>query len=172
MRPVLFCWVLSLIASGFLSSCALSSRAPVRYDYTFKYKKTAVLRNGYAIAPPRAPRAVQEAIAAGNRIAGAPYQYGGGRGRPGDYGFDCSGATSYVLRAAGVLDGSGTSSTFKTYGKRGAGKWIDVWARDGHVFLTVAGLRFDTGWHSSEGPRWTADSRPAKGYVLRHPPGL
>lgn len=129
-------------------------------------------KNGYAIAPNRAPAVVKAAIAAGNRIRHAPYQFGGGRGRPGDYGFDCSGATSYVLRAAGVMNGFGTSSTFKSYGKSGEGDWITVWARDGHVFLSVAGLRFDTGWHGEKGPRWATKSRPAKGYVVRHPPGL
>ncbi|MCB1094460.1 MAG: peptidoglycan endopeptidase [Verrucomicrobiae bacterium] len=169
-KIVRFCLAAVLVSLG--ASCAGSSRAPVSYDYSFDYGKTAVLQNGIAIAPPRAPAAVKAAIAAGNQIRFAPYQWGGGRGRPGDYGFDCSGATSHVLRAAGVLDGFGTSSTFKNYGKPGAGKWINVWARDGHVFLTVAGLRFDTGWHGEKGPRWATKSRPAKGYVLRHPAGL
>ena len=156
----------------FLNGCGISGRAPASYNYEFTHGKTAVVRDGYAIAPPRAPASVKAAIAAGNRINQAPYQYGGGRGRRGDYGFDCSGAASYVLRAAGVMNGFGTSSTFKSYGKPGTGKWISVWARNGHVFLTVAGLRFDTGWHGTKGPRWTTKSRPAKGYVIRHPKGL
>ena len=163
-----FAVVFVLLVAG----CGTSSRAPISYDYSFNYGKTAILQNGVAIAPSRAPAEVKAAIAAGNRIRMAPYQYGGGRGRPGDYGFDCSGATSYVLRAAGVLNGFGTSSTFKSYGEPGAGKWINVWARDGHVFLTIAGLRFDTGWHGDKGPRWATKSRPSKGYVIRHPRGL
>lgn len=167
---VRFCLIVGL--SCLLSGCGVSSRAPVSYDYTFQNGKSAIVQNGYAIAPNRAPAVVKAAIAAGNRIRHAPYQFGGGRGRPGDYGFDCSGATSYVLRAAGVMNGFGTSSTFKSYGKPGEGKWITVWARDGHVFLTVAGLRFDTGWHGEKGPRWATKSRPAKGYVVRHPEGL
>lgn len=167
-------FTLVALAAALLSSCGSSgsSRAPSSYNYSFKHGQTAVVRNGVAIAPPKAPRAVKAAIAAGNRIRHSTYQYGGGRGRRGDHGFDCSGATSYVLRAAGVFDGYGTSSTFRSYGKSGQGDWIDVWARDGHVFLTVAGLRFDTGWHDSKGPRWTTKSRPAKGYVIRHPHGL
>lgn len=166
---------LAALAASLLASCGSTpstSRAPSRYNYSFKHGQTAVVRNGVAIAPPKAPRAVKAAIAAGNRIRHAPYQFGGGRGRRGDYGFDCSGATSYVLRSAGLLNGTGTSSSFKSYGKKGHGDWINVWARDGHVFLTVAGLRFDTGWHSAKGPRWTTKSRPSKGYVIRHPNGL
>ena len=56
----------------------------------------------------------------------------------------------------------------------GEGDWISVYARHGHVFLVVAGLRFDTGWTgaSREGPRWTMRDRPADGCVVRHPEGL
>jgi hypothetical protein len=116
---------------------------------------------------------VQAAIAAGNRIAGARYQYGGGHGRSGDTGFDCSGAASYVLREAGLLDDCRPSTGFRRYGERGEGDWISVYARRGHVFLVVAGLRYDTGWtHSEEGPNWTTESRPADGCVIRHPVGL
>lgn len=165
--------ILATLATVILASCGSTSSAPSRYNYKYERGKTATIRNGYAVAPRSAPRAVKAAIAAANNISGAPYQYGGGRGRPGDYGFDCSGATSHVLRAAGLMNGFGTSSTFRSYGESGAGKWISVWARNGHVFLTIAGLRFDTGWHAhNEGPRWTTKSRPAKGYVIRHPKGL
>jgi hypothetical protein len=65
------------------------------------------------------------------------------------------------------------SRGFRRYGQSGDGQWISVWARKGHVFLVVAGLRFDTGWNGDgDGPRWTAKSRPARGYVIRHPSGL
>ena len=44
--------------------------------------------------------------------------------------------------------------------------------RPGHVFMTVAGLRLDTGWGGGRtGPRWKPMSRPAKGHVMRHPDG-
>ena len=144
--------------------------------YTYQYipGRTATLApDGTAVAPPRAPEPVQAAIAAGNEIAGTPYVYGGGHGRGGG-GIDCSGATSYVLRAAGRLRDSMPSEAFRRYGESGPGEWISVYARDGHVFLVVAGLRFDTGWTGvkSSGPRWTRRSRPADGCVIRHPSGL
>lgn len=144
-----------------------------RYTYKYERGRTATLHGGRAVAPERAPAVVHAAIAAGNRIVGLPYRYGGGRCNGVDSGYDCSGATSYVLREAGLLGDWMTSRGFRSYGRNGEGRWISVWARKGHVFLTVAGLRFDTGWHSaSEGPRWTAQSRPARGYVVRHPRGL
>lgn len=144
-----------------------------RYEYRYVPGKTAVLRYGFAEAPPSAPARVKAAIAAGNRIAGLPYCYGAGHGCEIASAYDCSGAASYVLRSAGVLEGSTTSSGFRRYGKSGEGKWITVYARNGHVFLSVAGLRFDTGWgQNQEGPQWSTKSRPADGAVLRHPAGL
>ena len=67
-----------------------------------------------------------------------------------------------------------TSDEFRDYGRGGEGDWIDVYARRGHVFLVIAGLRFDTGWNGGShdtGPRWSTRSRPADGCVIRHPAG-
>ena len=153
-----------------LAGCA--ETPPYRYEY-IPGRTATVTAEGIAVAPPWAPVAVQAAIAAGNEIAGSPYQYGGGHGeRQG--GYDCSGATSYVLRAAGRLRSSMPSEGFRHYGESGPGRWISVYARDGHVFLVVAGLRFDTGYTGEEnsGPRWTRRPRPADGCVIRHPEGL
>lgn len=144
------------------------------YVYRFEARRTAILRDGIAIAPPGAPRAVKAAIAAGNRIAGKPYKSGGGHRRVHDSGYDCSGAVSYVLGSARLLRSPMTSSGFRRYGRSGAGRWITVHATRGHVFIVVAGLRFDTGWTgtSGSGPRWTTRRRPAREFALRHPPGL
>jgi hypothetical protein len=152
---------------------ALGGCATRSYTYRYVAGKTAVLQNGIAIAPPTAPAEVQAAIAAGNRIAGLPYGYGRGHGSRADSAYDCSGAASYVLQAAGKLDAPMPSNSFRRYGERGEGAWIDVYARRGHVFLAVAGLRFDTGWTPGpRGPQWTTRDRPANGYVIRHPANL
>ncbi len=160
-----------VIAVGF-SSCGTTTEP---YSYKFEHGKSAILTpQGYAIAPRKAPRAVKAAIAAGNRINGMPYRMGGGHGRHHDSAYDCSGATSFVLKEAGKLRGDMPSKGFKKYGRDGYGDWMTVYAKDGHVFLVVAGLRFDTGWHQggARGPRWTTRGRPADEYVVRHPPGL
>ena len=156
-----------------LAALALAGCESASYVYRHVPGKTATLEGACAVAPPGAPPRVLEAIAAGNRIAGSPYSRGGGHAGELDGCFDCSGATSYVLRAAGVLDDCMPSTAFRRYGENGEGEWITVYARRGHVFLVVAGLRFDTGWTGEErGPRWTTKSRPADGAVIRHPLGL
>jgi hypothetical protein len=152
-----------------LGGCA----APTPYEYRFAPGKTATLRDGHAIAPLGAPDEVFSAIDAANRIAGLPYARGGGHGRGMSRSYDCSGATSYVLHAAGLLQSAMPSKSFRNYGERGDGKWISIYARRDHVFLVVAGLRFDTGWaNGPRGPRWTTRRRPMNGAVIRHPRGL
>jgi len=104
-----------------------------------------------------------------------PYVYGAGHtSAEFDTAYDCSGAASFVLRAAGLLDSPMPSSGFRHYGEDGPGDWITIYARRGHVFMVIAGLRFDTGWTGSEsrGPRWTTRSRPTDGTVERHPENL
>ena len=160
---------LLLFSSILLAGCA--STPP--YAYRRVPGRTAALHEGVAFAPAAAPEAVHAAIAAGNRIAGLPYARGGGHGRGPVSAYDCSGAASYVLREAGLLGDSMPSSGFRCYGEKGAGKWISIYARTDHVFLVLAGLRFDTGYTGgTKGPRWTTRSRPTNGAVVRHPRGL
>jgi hypothetical protein len=128
---------------------------------------------GRAIAPASAPQEVKDAIAAANRIVGKPYKYGGGHGRWRDSGYDCSGAMSYALHGAGLLDRPLTSGDFMRWGRGGKGSWITVYAHGGHGFLVIAGLRFDTGWNNAgKGPGWSEEMRPTRGYTVRHPAGL
>jgi peptidoglycan hydrolase-like protein with peptidoglycan-binding domain len=128
--------------------------------------------NGLAMAPASAPQAVKDIIAAGNNIAHKPYRYGGGHGRWNDTGYDCSGSVSYALHGAGLLNTQLTSGEFETWGVAGAGQWVTIYANGGHVYMMVAGLRFDTSGLSSDGTRWHTSSRSSSGYVVRHPDGL
>lgn len=155
-----------------LSSCSSQVKARQPVSYRFEHGRTALIKNGVAYAPRRAPTAVKRAIAAGNRLQGKPYKWGGGHGRQLDSGYDCSGTVSYVLREAGLMKGSLPSSGYFSYGKKGEGKWITLYIRKGHVFMTVAGLRLDTGGPSGRsGPRWKPETRQSKGHVMRHPKG-
>jgi hypothetical protein len=163
MLPVLAC----------LNSCSSQVKARKPVSYRFEYGRTALLKNGIAYAPRNAPAAVKRAIAAGNRLQGKPYKWGGGHARHIDAGYDCSGTVSYVLREAGLLRGSLTSDGYFKYGKKGEGRWITLYIRKGHVFLTVAGLRLDTGGPGNRtGPRWKPETRQTVGHVMRHPRGL
>lgn len=164
--------LLLMVCALALVSCA-SSKKNKTYTYQYNPGNTAILRNGYAIAPKNAPLAVKRAIEAGNRLQNKPYIYGGGHRSFNDRGYDCSGTTSYVLHHAGYLERPTTSGSFMKFGKSGRGKWITVYARRGHVFMEIAGLRLDTGYNGQgKGPRWSTRPRPTKGTVARHPPGL
>ena len=153
-----------------------SERAPDKHAYTPAAGEVTVLREGRkAYAPRRAPVIVHRAVDAGNQLQWKPYRYGGGHARVDDSGYDCSGAVSYVLIKAGLLGSPLTSSGFKNYGEPGPGKWITVWAKHDHSFITIGGLRLGTGWvrpGDERGPRWKTRARPTKGYVRRHPRGL
>lgn len=170
-----FAMLLLLVATaiGFGTSCSSQVKAKQPVSYRFDHGRTAMIKNGIAYAPKGAPAAVKRAIAAGNRLQGKPYKWGGGHARHNDSGYDCSGTTSYVLREAGLMKGSTTSKGFFNYGRKGQGKWITVYVRNGHVFMTVAGLRLDTGGPGGRsGPRWKTATRPGRGHVMRHPAGF
>jgi len=157
---------------GGLVSCASQVKARRPVSYHFEYGRTAMLKDGIAYAPKNAPAAVKRAIAAGNRLQSMPYKWGGGHAKFEDYGYDCSGSVSYVLREAGLIKGCIPSKDFFGYGKKGEGKWITLYVRNGHVFMTVAGLRLDTGGPGGEsGPRWKTATRQGRGHVMRHPSG-
>jgi hypothetical protein len=130
----------------------------------------ARLRGGRAIAPRDAPRAVRAVIAAGNRIATKPYIWGGGHGRWWDRGYDCSGSVSFALHGGGLLGTTLTSGGLAGWGYRGPGRWITVYANRTHVFMVVAGLRFDTSGASPS--RWQGWMRSGRGFAVRHPARL
>ncbi len=126
-----------------------------------------------AQAPADAPPEVQQVIAAANEITDTPYRYGGGHGKGfDDTAFDCSGAVSHALHGAGLVTKPLDSTDFESWGSRGRGQWITVYANSGHAYLVVAGLRFDTSGSGESGPRWRPQSRSGRGYVSRHPAGL
>jgi peptidoglycan hydrolase-like protein with peptidoglycan-binding domain len=118
------------------------------------------------------PQRVRAIIAAGDRIAGMPYKYGGGHGQWEDSGYDCSGSVSYALHGAGLLDSALTSGGFMSWGAPGKGRWVTIYANPGHVYMVVAGRRFDTSGRDESGSRWQSRSRSTAGYTVRHPPGL
>ncbi len=171
-------FLLLTLVCALLTQCSgsSSSRGSARWTYRHVPGKTAVVYpNGKAFLHAYAPVKVHNAIAAANQIAGKPYVWGGGHRRLYDHGYDCSGAVCYVLNHAGVLRGSTTSSGLKKFGNAGRGDWITVYAKDGHTFIEIAGLRFDTGGggsNSSRGPHWSTAPRTLSGFRARHPSGL
>jgi 3D (Asp-Asp-Asp) domain-containing protein len=142
--------------------------------------------DGTASTPDEAPAAVRRAIAAGNLIHTRPYpqpdvHYGTlARLWPA---YDCSGATSFVLYAAGLMSSSARDSTsLESYGQPGPGRWITIYANSAHAWIVVAGIALDTANYggpatpSGTGPRWRseplANLSDGTSYVARHPIGL
>jgi hypothetical protein len=141
-----------------------------------------LLPSGLAAAPAGAPLAVREIIAAGNQIVGKPYTYGGGHGLPLSEiapTYDCSSSVEHLLYGAGLLpvDYDAPSGTLESFGEPGPGRWVTLYANADHVFMYVAGLRWDT--HNAAGPDdgstgigWHPLIRSDDGFVARHPVGL
>jgi cell wall-associated NlpC family hydrolase len=134
--------------------------------------KGSVTAQGFAVPPASAPRVVRQVIAAGNAIAKEPYKWGGGHGSWDDNGYDCSGSVSYALHGAGLLDSPLVSGDFAHWGADGEGRWITIYANAEHVYMVVAGMRFDTSARSRTGSRWTMEGRSSDGFAVTHPRGL
>jgi cell wall-associated NlpC family hydrolase len=132
----------------------------------------AVDTGGMVQAPAGAPAAVREVIAAGNAIATLPYIYGGGHASFHADGYDCSGSVSYALAAAGLVSSPLDSGAFESWGEPGPGRWITIYANAGHVWMEVAGWRFDTVAQAETGTRWAQGGGEFAGFVVRHPAGL
>ena len=164
-------------AAGFPTAVAvIEPSAPSPTAGTTPLRPGASRLSGRAVtAPADAPSVVASAVEAGNMLQHKPYKWGGGHGQLEDSGYDCSGSVSYVLRKAGLLREALTSRGFASYGNSGPGRWITIYASPGHAFMTVCGLRLDTGGHrgtGESGPRWSPVPRHASGFVARHPPGF
>lgn len=170
-------------SEGETTGCAVAPEGPLPLTAAQTAK---ALPDGLAAAPAEAPQQVKDMIAAGNRLHEATYGYGAGHGPPLTTlqpAYDCSSSVSYVLHAGGVFgDYAWVSGELEQYGQPGPGKWVTVYANSGHVFMYVAGLRFDTSWKGTDegpndgedGPRWRVYPEVPKWatWVVRHPPGM
>ncbi len=144
--------------------------------------RARLLSDGLAAAPASAPPAVRELIAAGNQIVGKPYDYGAAHGLPLSEiapAYDCSSSVEHLLYGAGLLPVTygAASSQLESFGLPGPGRWVTLYANSDHVFMYVAGLRWDT--HDAAGPGdgsgdigWHPLIRSSAGFVARHPAGL
>ncbi|HEU5106495.1 MAG TPA: hypothetical protein VFU11_11725 [Solirubrobacterales bacterium] len=134
-------------------------------------QEAQLITESEASAPASAPQAVQEVVSAANAIATTPYIWGGGHGSFESSGYDCSGAVSYALHGAGLLESPLDSTGLSTWGEPGPGRWITVYANAGHAWMVVAGISFDTS--GGAGPRWHDPwASSPEGFIARHPAGL
>ena len=131
----------------------------------------AKLSHGKAIAPENAPPAIRDAIDGANKIAkGHGYCTGGGHGDWNSKCYDCSGAVSYVLHKAGLLNTPLDSSALGRWAAKGKGNWMTVYGNSGHAYMKIAGLRFDTADTAGDGPGWAKGDgwESSQHYSVRH----
>ncbi|MDX6622697.1 MAG: hypothetical protein QOE75_629 [Solirubrobacterales bacterium] len=163
-------------AKSFLLCCLLAvAAAVVAAPAGAAVPRATLAKDGRAVAPESAPESVKAMIAAANRIRHRPYRWGGGHRDWNSRGYDCSGSVSYVLHAAGLLDYPLDSRGFMRWGGGGPGSWVRIYANSGHVFMVIAGLRWDTSYSDDgdrSGPGWSEYLRETRGFRVRHPLGL
>ena len=167
--------------AGPASTCATAT-APAPGVALTTGPRAQLLPGGRASAPAAAPAAVEGIIAAGNQIVGRPYLIGGGHGVPLSTlapAYDCSSSVEHLLYGGGLLPVAygAASGALESFGLPGPGRWVTIYASADHVFMYVAGLRWDT--HDAAGPGdgsagigWHPLVRAAQGFVVRHPVGL
>jgi hypothetical protein len=184
MRSVRTLAFTAAIALAALASPALGAPGPNKFEcrpFLSAAERTsttcgATIVDGRAVPPTGAPAEVREAIEAANRIAHRPYVWGGGHLSWTSRGYDCSGAVGYSLHGGGMLASTMVSGQLEYWGAGGVGRWITVYANLKHVYMVVAGLRFDTrdGLTARTGPRWHTDMPrdPSRFFTVRHPAGL
>ncbi|HEX8648286.1 MAG TPA: peptidoglycan-binding domain-containing protein [Thermoleophilaceae bacterium] len=110
-------------------------------------------------------------IAAANKIdrAGYSYKWGGGHNPSFSGPYDCSGAVSAVLRAAGLINRPMVSGEFMRWGRPGPGA-VTIYANAGHVYMSINGRFFGTTRaNPGGGAGWFNGSRRA-GFVVVHVP--
>jgi len=165
-----------LCAATFVSLAGIGSGASFPESGPTVPGNMARLLGKLAAAPKNAPLIVKRAIWAANQLHSKPYRYGGGHRSFSDSAYDCSGTVSYALGGAGVINAPMSSSEFRNFGKSGCGKWITIYARSGHTFAVIAGLRLDTTPYITGrekwAPGWQPSFRQPDGFAARHPIGL
>jgi len=166
--------VLALLPAGAGAACNGGGLTSAQVDMCTPTPKARLLPNGMLIPPKSAPARVKRVIAYANKIRNKPYVYGGGHRRWFDRGYDCSGSVSFALRGGKFLSSPMPSGPLASWGMRGEGRWITVYANAGHTYAVIAGYRWDTSGNTDgkTGPSWHEDTRGGAGFVARHPAGF
>jgi hypothetical protein len=114
---------------------------------------------------------VAEMLAAADAIDAHHYAYrwGGGHNASFSGPYDCSGAVSAVLHAAGLVSAPMVSGDYMRWGAPGPGT-VTIYANAGHVYMSINGKFFGTSYaNPGGGAGWYQDSaRP--GFVVIHVP--
>ena len=110
-------------------------------------------------------------VAAANRIDRAHYSYrwGGGHNPRFSGPYDCSGAVSAVLHAAGLINRPMVSGEFMRWGRPGPGA-VTIYANAGHVYMSINGRFFGTSRSNPGGGAGWFNGARRPGFVVVHVP--
>ncbi len=127
-------------------------------------------------APPSVPggtagEIIRALIGAANRIDAKHFAYRWGGGHNSAFGgpYDCSGAVSAVLHAAGLLSRPMVSGDFAHWGARGRGA-VTIYANAGHVYMSILGRYFGTSSANPGGGAGWFHGGPRPGFAVVHVP--
>lgn len=114
---------------------------------------------------------IQKMIDEANRIDRARYSYrwGGGHNSRFTGPYDCSGAVSAVLHAAGLLKSPMVSGDFTRWGAPGKGL-VTIYANSSHVYMSIKGRFFGTSRSNPGGGAGWFRGAPRRGFVVVHVP--
>src|SRR3954468_1829679 len=109
-------------------------------------------------------------VSEANYIDGKHYAYRWGGGHANFSGpYDCSGAVSAVLHAAGLLSHPMVSGDFAHWGAPGAGA-VTIYANASHVYMSINGKYFGTSSANPGGGAGWFKGGPRPGFVVVHVP--
>jgi hypothetical protein len=114
---------------------------------------------------------IKALIAAANRIDSKHYAYSWGGGHNASFSgpYDCSGAVSAVLHAAGLLSHPMVSGDFMHWGAPGKGA-VTIYANAGHVYMSIMGHFFGTSGANPGGGAGWFNGAPRPGFAVVHVP--
>jgi hypothetical protein len=98
-----------------------------------------------------------------------PYLWGGGHNSSFSGPYDCSGAVSAVLHAAGLLNRPMVSGEFARWGAPGRGA-VTIYANAGHVYMSILGRYFGTTSMNPGGGAGWFPGAPRAGFAVVHVP--
>jgi peptidoglycan hydrolase-like protein with peptidoglycan-binding domain len=114
---------------------------------------------------------IKTLISAADRIdsKGYAYRWGGGHNMAFSGPYDCSGAVSAVLHAAGLLKRPMVSGEFMRWGAPGPGA-VTIYANAGHVYMSILGRYFGTSSANPAGGAGWFKGGPRPGFAVVHVP--
>jgi hypothetical protein len=166
-RPTMYAGrAIERIRYGLVAIAAGAQTRPLSLAFDSAYydavHRPSRLVRGRAVPAPRAPRAVRRVLLAANRHL------------PSRLRSSETAAIIHILRTARLLRFGNRRPRLGRWGVAGPGRYITVYVRGCHAFMTVDHLRLHavrgrSGWRSL---RWTTRPDAPRGYSTRHPPAL